>query len=257
MDLSDAYENGAYIPNAGAFVARWADAAAAFRAEMGMRFVEGFDLETRRGVDLALPEGTPRGLLVFVHGGYWMKFSPRDWSHLARGAVTRGWAVAVPGYPLCPQVRVRDITSVVAAGIADVAKKLNGPIVLTGHSAGGHLVARMAEVLPEEVRARVQRIAPISMLSDLAPLMQTKLNETLGLDAAEARAESPLHAPRPPGVDIALWVGAAERPAFLDQSRWQAEAWDVPLHIPQSRHHFDVIEALEDPDSEMVRWLVE
>ena len=36
---------------------------------------------------LDLPEGAPRGLAIFVHGGYWMAFGRESWSHLAAGAL--------------------------------------------------------------------------------------------------------------------------------------------------------------------------
>jgi hypothetical protein len=50
-------------------------------------------------------------------------------------------------------------------------------------------------------------------------------------------------------------VGADERPAFLDQARWLAEAWGVELTFETGRHHFDVIEGLEHADSPMMRAL--
>jgi acetyl esterase/lipase len=257
MDLSDAYENAAHIPGGDGYLALWADAAARFRAACGDRFVAGFDPETRRGSDLVLPEAAPRGLMVFVHGGYWMRFSPRDWTHLAAGALAHGWAVALPGYGLAPALRIAEITRAVAGEIADVAARVDGPIVLAGHSAGGHLAARMLApgVLPDAVLARIDRAAPISPLSNLSPLLRTGLNETLRLTPEEAMAESPVTQPRPE-VPVKAWVGAAERPAFLDQARWLGEAWNVPRWELPGRHHFDVVEDLEAPDSALVTWLL-
>ena len=51
---------------------------------------------------------------------------------------------------------------------------------------------------------------------------------------------------------VTVWVGGEERPSFLDQARWLAEAWDCGHVIDPSKHHFDVIDALSDTDSEMV-----
>jgi hypothetical protein len=48
---------------------------------------------------------------------------------------------------------------------------------------------------------------------------------------------------------VSVWVGAAERPAFLEQAGWLARAWDAPLTREPGRHHFDVIEGLESPGS--------
>lgn len=257
MDLSDAYENAAHIPGGAAYLSRWSEAAAQARTGCGDRFVPGFDPQVRRGSDLVLPEQTPRGLMVFVHGGYWMRFSPRDWTHLAAGAAARGWAVALPGYGLAPALRIGEITRAVGAEIADVAARVDGPIALAGHSAGGHLVARMLMpgLVPREVLARIGRVAPISPLSNLGPLLRTGLNETLRLTPDEAMTESPVTQPRPE-IPVKVWVGAAERPAFLDQARWLGEAWNVPHEEVPGRHHFDIVEDLEVPDSALLSWLL-
>jgi acetyl esterase/lipase len=143
------------------------------------------------------------------------------------------------------------MTREIAAALAAVAKETSGPIVVTGHSAGGHLAARMActGVLPDNLAGRVIRSVPISPLADLDPLRATKMNATLHLTEAEAAAESPARLPRRAGCDVTVWVGGQERPAFLWQARLLSEAWDCPWHVAPGRHHFDVIDDLADPGS--------
>ncbi|XDA98386.1 alpha/beta hydrolase [Sulfitobacter sp. LCG007] len=259
MSLDDAYANAAYIPGAAGFPPRWKSAAQAFRADLGDRAETDrpYGDSDRQVYDIFRPEDAPRGTLIFVHGGYWKAFDHSDWSHLARGALAHGWSVALPGYDLCPAVRISDITRQIAAAVTEIAGTTEGPIALAGHSAGGHLVARMLdpEVLPEEVRSRIARVVPISPLSDLAPLMDTEMNETLRIDAAEAEAESPVNMPAPEGVGVEVWVGSDERPAFLEQADLLAGAWNVPCVTVDRKHHFDVIEALEDPEDRLVRFL--
>ncbi|MDA7429917.1 alpha/beta hydrolase [Primorskyibacter aestuariivivens] len=256
QDLTDAYDNRAYIPGGDDYPPRWMAQAAAFRDAHDVRELPGFHAGTRRAVDVVSPEDSAQGTVIFVHGGYWRAFDKSVWTHLAAGAVQRGWRVALPGYALCPDVRIRDITRQTAEAITAVAQATDGPITLTGHSAGGHLVARMLApgMLAPEVLARITRVAPISMLSDLRPLLQTAMNADLRLDAEEAAEESPLLQSKP-ATEVALWVGAEERPTFLDQTRWLSEAWRAPQHILPGRHHFDVIEPLEDAQSGLVRFL--
>ncbi|AUC53687.1 alpha/beta hydrolase [Sagittula sp. P11] len=259
-DLSDAYENGAYIPDGASYPPRWAAEAQAYRkrlspaqkAVLGLPYGEG----ARHRMDLFLPDRTPEGLVVFVHGGYWQRFDRSDWSHLAEGARARGWAVAMPSYDLCPSVRIRDITAQVVQAVTIAAEEVQGPIRLTGHSAGGHLAARMGTgVLPEDVAARVQAILPISPLSDLRPLMETAMNANLKLDSEEARAESPIFhsAPR---AKVTVWVGGAERPAFLEQAEWLEEAWGCSRVVDEGKHHFDVIDSLADPSGALTERLL-
>ena len=189
-DWDDAYVNGGYIANADSYPPRWAEAAAVFRAaHPSERTGEG----DRQG-HLFRPAGAAKGLMVFIHGGYWLRFHPDDWSHLAAGALAAGWACLMPGYRLAPEARIADMAREVAAQIADVAGHVAGPIAICGHSAGGHLAARMVCAggpLPEAVAARVTACLPISPLTDLRSLMRTTMNETLRIDAAEAAAESP------------------------------------------------------------------
>ncbi|WP_424965130.1 alpha/beta hydrolase [Dinoroseobacter sp. S375] len=252
MDWNAAYDNAGFIPEAAGYLTRWPAEAAAFRETAQARLDIPYGDEPREAFDLFLPEGAPEGLVVFVHGGYWRRFDRTDWSHFAAGSLARGWAVAMPSYPLCPEVTIPEITECTRRAIEAAAAEVPGPIRLTGHSAGGHLVARMpAAGLAPEVLARVARILPISPVSDLRPLLKIDLVETLRLTQESAAAESPRLAPAP-GIPVDVWVGAEERPVFLDQARWLAEAWSARHHVATGRHHFDVIDDLRAPDSPLM-----
>nr|WP_318527547.1 alpha/beta hydrolase [Defluviimonas sp. WL0002] len=230
-------------------------AACGDRARLGLTYGDA----PAEWFDLFLPEGEPQGLAVFIHGGFWRAFGPRDFSHLASGAVDRGWACALPGYTLAPEARISQITRQMARALPRIADQVAGPIVLTGHSAGGHLAARLGNIgapLDPDITARLRRIVPISPLSVLSPLIETGMNADLRLDRAEARSESPALLPRRPGVKAHVWVGGAERPAFLDQARRLGNAWTCPVTIDPGRHHFDVIEGLESPETPLMRALL-
>lgn len=244
-----AYANGAFIPGADGFVPRWRAQAAAFRATVRGNLNLRYGPELRHLFDLFLPVTAPLGLMVYLHGGYWMAFGREDWSHLAAGAVARGWAVAVPSYPLAPEARIAAITTDIAAAVRAAAERVSGPVVVVGHSAGGHLAARMACAGGPDIA----RVVPISPLADLRPLMATEMNATLRLDAEEAAVESPgLLVPRS-GVQAHVWVGGAERPAFLWQARTLSENWGCAWTVDAGRHHFDVIDGLTDPSSPLMQ----
>ena len=180
MDMDREYANGAFIPGSDALPDLWAQKAAAFRANLGKSARLGlpYGPEPRQALDLFLPQTTPRGLLVFVHGGYWLAMGRESWSHLAAGALARGWACAMPSYTLAPQARIRDITDEIANAVAVAAAEVAGPLVITGHSAGGHLAARMG--CADHHHPRTARVVPISPLADLEPLLQTEMNQTSG-----------------------------------------------------------------------------
>ena len=259
MELDDAYANAAYIPEGDSFPAKWETEAVAFRD-----MTEGAELDlaygpaARQKLDLFRPQGQAKGLLIFVHGGFWRMLDKSYWSHLAAGALGRGWAVAMPSYTLCPEASIGWITREIAAAVSLAAGAVGGPIALTGHSAGGHLVARMLArgMLPETVAGRLSHVMPISPLSDLRPLMQTSMNADFKLEAAEAVAESPIFMEDRVECPVTVWVGSAERPAFLDQARWLSEAWECGLVNDAGKHHFDVVDGLADAESEMLRILL-
>src|SRR5437763_12211449 len=46
-------------------------------------------------LDLFLPEGTPRGTFLFIHGGYWRALDKVDHAFVAPPLVAQGMAVAV------------------------------------------------------------------------------------------------------------------------------------------------------------------
>lgn len=260
MELDDAYANGKYVAGSEHFPDRWQKQAQAFvadltaqgRAQAGLPYGNG----PRHKFDLFQPEGAPRGVLVFVHGGYWLKFDRTYWSHLAAGALARGWAVAMPSYDLCPDVRISDITQQIANAVEVIAAMVPGPVSLAGHSAGGHLVARMVApgMLDQDIAERLHHVVPISPVADLRPMLKTSMNDDFAMTAKDAAAESPVLQPKP-ATPVTVWVGAAERPAFLDQARWLAEAWGVRNVIVPEKNHFDVIDALADPESDLVKTL--
>ena len=261
-ELDDAYANAAHIPGSADYPPRWGRAAEALREGLIEQGLADLDLaygdSPRQRFDLFHPGAAAKGLLVFVHGGYWLRFDKSVWSHLAAGALSHGWAVAMPSYDLCPQVGIADITQQIAKAVTAAAIMVTGPIVLAGHSAGGHLVTRMLQpgLLPDTVATRLRHVLSISPVSDLRPLMRTSMNADFKLDDASARAESPaLMVERLP-VPVTVWVGADERPVFLDQARWLAEAWGCGHVVDEGKHHFDVIDALAEADSPMVRRLL-
>lgn len=255
-DMDAAYAIGIHIPGGEDYPARWAAEAAAFRAGARANLGVPYGAGAREAFDLFYPAGPVRGVVVFVHGGYWKAFDRSDWSHFAAGPLAQGWAVAMPSYDLCPDVRIAEITNQIRAAIDEIAVCIPGPIVLTGHSAGGHLVARMGNVDTKlACHDRIKRIVPISPVADLAPLMETTMNADLRIDAEEARFESPIHQDVHE-CEVTIWVGAEERPAFVDQALRLGAVWGVPTIEDRGKHHFDVIDGLADEKSMLVMALI-
>ncbi|MBX3581710.1 MAG: alpha/beta hydrolase [Rhizobiaceae bacterium] len=260
LNWDDAYTNGAHIAGGDRWPDAWAGPAKAWREERAAAGKARLDVKYGSGssnrFDLFLPDMDSRGLVIFIHGGYWMKFDQRFWSHLAKGPVERGYTVAMPTYTLCPENRIAGITKEIGQAVEKIAGMVAGPIRIAGHSAGGHLATRMVcadTPLSDRVRQRIRGVVSISGLHDLRPLMRTGLNETLKIDAAEARSESPIFLDPLEGIPVTFWVGGAERSEFIRQSELLANCWigtggATALVVEPDRHHFNVIDGLTESE---------
>lgn len=267
-DWDDAYTNGAHIAGGERWPAAWVEPARAFREELFSKGRARLDLAygtgERNRFDLFLPETETKGLVVFVHGGYWLRLDKSFWSHLAAGPLANGYAVAMPSYTLCPDIRISVIVTEVAAAIDAAAAMIDGPLMLTGHSAGGHLVSRMVSAtspLAAPVRARIRHVVSISGVHDLRPIMRTAMNEDLHIDEAEALAESPALLRPMDNTRITCWVGGGERAEFIRQNALLANVWTglgaaTAAVVEPDRHHFSIINGLADATHPLTRCLL-
>lgn len=267
-DWDDAYANGTNIPQGERWPGAWVEPAKTFRdmlkAEGRARFGLLYGPAPRNHFDLFLPQGTPGGIVVFVHGGFWLKLDRSFWSHLAAGALAHGHAVMMPSYTLCPDIRISGIVEEIGMAIEKIATMLSGPIRLAGHSAGGHLVSRMicaSSPLCATTRGRIANVMSISGIHDLRPMMATMMNEHLRIDIHEARAQSPALLEPMKNARIICWVGGAERSEFIRQNALLANAWTglgaATLCVEEpDRHHFNVIDALADPNHALTQTLL-
>ena len=258
IDLEAEYNNRARVPDHPAVMQRWRETAEAARAAHPPREIACGPGE-REVMDL-FPAGDAAPVAVFLHGGYWQALDRSWFSGLAPALLAHGVGLAVPSYDLAPAVRLGTILKQVRAA-TDAVRALNGarPVVF-GHSAGGHMAACMLS------EGRASAAVSISGVFDLAPLIPTSLNAALRLDEAEAAALSPIHWPvpdgsTPGGTVLDCLVGADESPEFLRQSRMMTDLWgakgvETRYEALPGLNHFTVLDPLFDPDSVVVRRIV-
>ena len=248
----------------------WQDMSEEFKARWAMLGEIQTDIvygeHPRERYDMFRPSTECRGIVVLIHGGYWMRTGREYWSFLAEGILKNGWAVAIPSYPLAPEVRISSITRSITLAVETIASHTTGALRLAGHSAGGHLVSRLVcrHMLASDTVMRIEKAVSVSGVHDLRPLLHTKMNDILKLSLPEAETESSIFLV-PENIPFICWVGAHERAEFLRQNRLLHEAWSAesvsappPEAFYDNGHdHFSVIEQLQDFNSPLTRMLTE
>lgn len=272
IDWDLAYSNMNHVPDSASFAPLRLQQSQQFRQQMQaqQRLIADvrYGAGERNVLDIVLPAAhdaaKPRGLVVFVHGGYWLRFDKNYSTYLAQGAIAHGFAVAIPSYSLCPQVRISAITAEIGQAITQAAAMIGGPIHLAGHSAGGHLVARMGTTttpLNRHLQQRLRKIVPISALNDLRPLLKTQMNKDFRLDLEEARRESPALLEPLETIDVTAWVGASELPEFIRQNQALANLWrgfncKIDAVEEPDRHHMTIVDGLAAADHPLTHRLL-
>jgi arylformamidase len=273
IDYEAEYNNRARVPEHAEIFARWirdaelyrADTLKDGRAELGLAYGETprqyLDLfHAQAGAAAAAP------LALFIHGGYWRSLDPSMFSHMARGLNARGITVAVAGYDLCPVVTIADIIEQMRRACLFLWQRLDRPMFVVGHSAGGHLAAAMVGTdWPSLYPKAPADLAPagyaISGLYDLTPLLGVSANQDLRLTAESVRAVSPAFWPLPRAHTLDSVVGALESSEFRRQSQLIVQAWQgagkMRYEEIAGTNHFTVIDPLTDPQSAMVARIAE
>ena len=264
MTLEAQYDNRAMVPEHPEIIARWRRDAAAFRQQTPGEFDIAYGARSRNVYDI-FPGERPGPMAVFIHGGYWRSFDNKVFSHSAAGLVGHGFTVALPTYTLAPEITVPEIIDELRQFIVHLWHKHKRPLVMTGHSAGAHLAACMIATnwenfgLPPGV---IHCGLAISGLYDLRPIMATSVNADVHLDQAQCLVASPLFWPLPRKVTCDIWVGGSESTEFIRQSRSLVVAWTglgsacEYVEVP-GVSHFSVVDPMQDPQSAMVRRIVQ
>jgi len=267
-EVERGYNNRAAVPEHPywfeQFAVRSKLAVDALRPTLDIRYGPG----AKETLDLFVPARPARGTLMFIHGGYWRALDKSEHAFVAPAFVRAGYAVASVNYDLCPEVTIATIVDETRRAVEWVvregpARGAPAPLVIAGHSAGGHLVAMMYVT---DWRARGFARAPfaggvtLSGVHDLTPLVLYQHNVDFRLDEAEATRLSP--AAHAPSVDVPLLVavGADETSEFVRQSQLLWDAWprnrpagaQAMFAVPD-RHHFNVVLDYTEPASALAR----
>lgn len=250
-----AYDNNAAVKNSASLIAERNQSSEALRVSRKSFLDVPYGDRERTKIDLYPAAEKTAPCLIFLHGGYWQRNSREVFAMLVEGVAAHGWSVAIPGYSLAPDASLTEIVTEISRSLDWLAENgasygIGGPVVLSGWSAGAHLVAMALE------HPRVAAGLAISGVYDLGPIRDTGLNNALKLTSAEVAALSPLRLPAVhKRLDIAY--GTAELPALafdsikLHEMRAAAGAPGQLFPI-EGADHFSILGELRRPDGALV-----
>ncbi len=216
-------------------------AAAEPKAHLNLPYAE--PKNERQTLDVYASEGgTGRPIVLYVHGGSWIKGDKGSVYKKPQQFADKGYVFASTNYRFHPNVTVKEMAGDIARVIRylhDHAKEYGGDpdsIVVMGHSAGAHLAALVctddrylaAEKLPLSV---VRACVPVDVamydipkrVKDGGPLGNTV--GVFGKDEAGQREVSPAaHVARGKSIPPFLILHIADSEERKEQSEWFAKA---------------------------------
>lgn len=265
--LAAEYNNRGKVPEYENIAADWLKRSQEFtekhtNSRIDLKYGDG----DRMAFDLFLPDREKPPLHIFIHGGYWQWNEKEPYAFLAQPFVEAGIAFATLEYSLCPNVTFETIVEQIRTAILHIAARSEelgfdgSRVLLSGHSAGGHLTATVLttdwQALSPNSNSPVTACMPISGIYDLEPIRHTPIGDALELDDLRARSMSPMFSPPRIDVPTAITLGALEGREF----HRQAEEFAANIRRHGARveilsvadcNHFTILEELATGDGKL------
>jgi arylformamidase len=267
--LDAQYNNRARVVDYMDYLTKWRDMSAQTRATRKARLNVSYGPSDKQTLDIFFAESPSAAVNLFIHGGYWQSFDKDDFSFVAEGMIPHDVTTVVLNYDLCPHVTMADIVEQNRLAIAYLwrhAEELQinpARIYVSGHSAGGHLVAMLLATdwpaldlaLPKDL---LRGGCAISGLFDLKPIQMSYLNNVLRMDDQMAHSTSPIHQTYPVDAHLIIALGGDESPEYHWQAEhfsafWSGLGYSKVDYVAVGRNHFSIVDELADPGSPLVR----
>jgi arylformamidase len=266
-ELEYQYNPRVTVPEFPELARQRAEASRRARLTLKSRLNVPYGSSPREVLDIYPSDKPGAPVLVYIHGGYWRTGSKDDNCNFAPAFVQRGATVAVIEYDLCPSVTVTDIVRQTRTAIAwvyrNIARDGGDPLKLyiSGHSAGGHLVAMaLAHDWEKDGLRRdlIRGAVAMSGVHDLDMVMHVSANEQIRMTPEIAKQNSPFLHPPLSACPVTVAVGGAEPEGWKQMSKdyfqlcrehgLQCEYLEVP-----GANHYTMSDHLADPQSPLAQ----
>ncbi len=267
QEIDRAYDQEVWAPNAAEVQARTLVRSAEV-ARLMPPITRRYGPGDKQFIDIFAPGGAHGApVFIMIHGGAWRMAMREAFHGPAPAIVSAGCVFAVLGFQCLPDISLPDMAGQIRAALVWIGREIGAfggdgrNLRLIGHSSGAHLVAVMMTtdwtglgLDPASLRGATL----LSGLYDLHPVMLSARGRYLRLSPDEVTKLSPMrHLGRLAGPVLVYW-GDGESPEFQRQSRVFADAVGgmgllAGSGIIPRRNHFEMLEALNDPEDPVVR----
>ncbi len=266
-ELDRAYDQARWAPNGASILARYASDSAALRRAHPPR-TERYGPGEAELLDVfapasPAPSGAGAPVLVFLHGGAWLRLTREDVSAPAPTFMDRGGIWIAPDFGDARVLTLAEMAERCRRALEWVvrnAMSFGGDpsrVFVAGHSSGAHLAAVL---LTTDWRARGLSSAPVrgallmSGTYDLYPVMLSSRRSYLRATAEEVAALSPLRHLDRLSCPVTIAWADQDSPEFKRQSDVFADALQgmnllAGRHVLFGTNHFEEPEQLNRPDT--------
>lgn len=256
--LEQQYNNRAAVKDHVKYLNGWIKCSESYRSRVDAQLDVDYGLDPRQHLDIFPANKSNAAVHVFIHGGYWQALNKDSFSFMAEAFNCSGECAVILNYDLCPAVSIEKIITQIQQAMSWVVSNIHqyggdpDCIQVTGHSAGGHLLAELLVTDWSKFGLKNQPFKQLNALSglfDLQPLVHTTVNQALSMTEEVAYQNSPLFKTlwNPlREIRLNLFVGELESREYKNQSIELNETWsdELTVHLQEipACHHFSILD---------------
>jgi hydroxypyruvate isomerase len=264
--LDKEYDNRKKVENAAEHIVWYSETSEVTRNSMTSSLNLTYGNTADETLDLFFPNGSDKGnedrpVHVFIHGGYWKALHKDDFSYVANCLNETNGICAVINYSLIPTVSLDQLVQQCQQSLMWLWQNISDYggdrelITLSGHSAGGHLVARMIgtdwnKLDPKLPTDLIKGGISLSGIFDLEPIQLSFLNDDLQLDTPCSRRNSPVHLFNRNNCELVCLFGEHEGEEYRSQSESISEVWpNTDAQMLEGHDHFTIVQEMNQAHS--------
>lgn len=207
---------------------------------------------------------------IFIHGGYWRALDKGYHTHMALPFYNSNIVFFNLNYDLCPFVTLSDIKNQIIEAIVWIiknGKKFNADvnnIVLSGHSAGAHLVSLLISHNWKDNNINVNIFKGAGLISgiyDTELVLNLEINKEINLSDSEALKNNTLKMTPIVKMPIILAYGDQEPKKWIQQTTnyraWlKKNQYNTTLIKCNNSNHFSLIDSLAKKNNKIIEKLI-